>query len=221
MSQLSLSKALVADDHSLFRKGLAYALNDLLGIKTVVEVGALDQVLDEIAAGGDIDVVFLDLNMPGMAGMESVRAFVEGHPSVPVIIISAQEERELVLGALAAGARGYIPKSLDEDAIAHALQAIAAGDIYVPRSLAEAAPAASSDGKLTDAKGPLTLEGLTHRQRDVLAQLAKGQSNKEIARGLDIAEGTVKIHLAALLRVLGVRNRTEAAALAAKFDHDS
>ncbi len=218
MVKQHIAKVLIADDHALFRKGLAFALVDLLGVDAVIEAGSLDEALDRLAAEDGIDLVFLDLNMPGMAGMESVRALIEGHPDVPVVLISAAEERDLVLGALDAGAHGYIPKSLDEDALGHALREIAAGEIYVPHSIVRRRDGVDADpGRASLTKPPLTLERLTPRQRDVLELLAKGRSNKEIARALDIAEGTVKIHLAALLRILGVRNRTEAAALAARF----
>jgi DNA-binding NarL/FixJ family response regulator len=184
-----MTKALIADDHSLFRKGLAYALTDLLDVQTVLEASSLDEALDHLNAERGIDIVFLDIGMPGVAGMESIRAFVDGHPTVPVVIISAHEERQVILESLGVGVRGYIPKSLDEEAIAHALRAIIAGDIYVPRSIADQVASASSADQPANAKQPLTLDALTPRQRDVLDLLAKGRSNKEIARALDIAEG--------------------------------
>ncbi|MEZ5935757.1 MAG: response regulator transcription factor [Alphaproteobacteria bacterium] len=210
-----IAKALIADDHSLFRKGLALALSDLLGVGTVVEASSLDEAADQLARQTDVGLVLIDLHMPGMDGMDSIRALVEGHPDVPVVVVSAAEERDLVLAALDAGARGYIPKSLEEKALCHALQEIAAGEIYVPPTLVRRADA--PERAKAPSSAPLSLDRLTPRQRDVLALLAQGRSNKEIARALDIAEGTVKIHLAALLRILGVRNRTEAAARAVKL----
>ena len=151
--------------------------------------------------------------MPGMSGAESLAALRDGFPEAKVAVISAWEERSDILAALGAGVHGYIPKSLSSTQIATALQGILEGRIFVPPAMGkrEGAPGEGSGGAFK-----LDQDKLTLRQRDVLQELLKGQASKEIARTLDIAEGTVKIHLAAIYRALGVRTRAEAIAKMSK-----
>jgi DNA-binding NarL/FixJ family response regulator len=212
-------KALIADDHGLYRTGLSLLLKDRLGVSEVIEVSGFDDALDRLATIPDIKLALFDLSMPGMGGPESLRVVKETYPDVRVAVVSGSEDRDNVLRAVSVGLNGYVPKSLAADEIASALQTILAGDVYVPRFTATAAPAtiATSDAAAavpTPSPPPSTavhIESLTPRQRDVLNCVVRGLSNKEIARDLDIAEGTVKIHLAALFNQFGVRNRTELA----------
>lgn len=203
-------RALIADDHELFRSGLKQLLVDVLGAVDVREAETLDQAIEILTNEGAGDLVLVDLRMPGMSGAEALAALRDGFPDAKVAVVSAWEERAEIIAALSAGVHGYIPKSLPSAEIAAAIRSVLEGQIYAPPSLGrreQGTPAAQAAATAAVGQDKLTL-----RQRDVLAELLKGQASKEIARTLDIAEGTVKIHLAAIYRALGVRTRAEAIA---------
>jgi DNA-binding NarL/FixJ family response regulator len=204
-------RALVADDHELFRSGMKQLLVDVFQAQEVREAETMDRALEILTNEGAGDLVLVDWRMPGMSGAESLAALRDGFPEAKVAVISAWEERADILAALGAGVHGYIPKSLPSAQIASALQGILDGRIYVPPAMGKR-EGASADAAGRAGKAKLDQDKLTLRQRDVLQELLKGQSSKEIARTLDIAEGTVKIHLAAIYRALGVRTRAEAIA---------
>jgi DNA-binding NarL/FixJ family response regulator len=206
-------RALIADDHELFRSGMKQLLIDVLHAEDVREAESMDRALEILTDEGAGDLVLVDWRMPGMSGAESLAALRDGFPEAKVAVISAWEERSDILAALGAGVHGYIPKSLPSAQIAAALQGILEGRIFVPPAMGkrEGAPDGGSGGGFK-----LDQDKLTLRQRDVLQELLKGQASKEIARTLDIAEGTVKIHLAAIYRALGVRTRAEAIAKMSK-----
>jgi DNA-binding NarL/FixJ family response regulator len=176
----------------------------------VREAETMDRALEILTNEGGGDLVLVDWRMPGMSGAESLAALRDGFPEAKVAVISAWEERADILSALGAGVHGYIPKSLPSAQIAAALQGILEGRIFVPPAMGRREGAGEATG--APGKSKLDVDKLTLRQRDVLQELLKGQSSKEIARTLDIAEGTVKIHLAAIYRALGVRTRAEAIA---------
>lgn len=212
-------KVLVADDHGLYRAGLGFLLKDRLGVNEVIDVGTLDEALDLLAQHTGVSLALFDLSMPGMAGPESLAAVKAAYPGTRIAVISGSENRDHVLKCIANGLSGYIPKSLSEDEIAKALEMMLGGYIFVPPFMAAPAPAqtppASHDAPPATPASPL--EALTPRQRDVLNFILQGRSNKEIARELDIAEGTVKIHLAALFGHFGAHNRTELATRAQRM----
>lgn len=200
-------RALIADDHELFRSGLKQLLLDVIGADEVREAENLDDAIEALTQGGAGDLVLVDLRMPGMNGAEALAALRDGFPSAKVAVVSAWEERAEILAALAAGVHGYIPKSLSAQQIADAINEVLSGRIYVPSALGRREPGAPV-ANATPAAG----DKLTSRQKEVLEELLKGRASKEIARALDIAEGTVKIHLAAIYRTMGVRTRAEAIA---------
>lgn len=199
-------RALIADDHELFRSGLKQLLVDVLDAEDVREAETFDSAIEILTEGGAGDLVLVDLRMPGMSGAEALAALRDGFPEAKIAVVSAWEERAEILAALSAGVHGYIPKSLSSAEIAGAIRSILDGRIYVPATIGRrdpgepVAPSSTSQGE----------NKLTIRQKEVLNELLKGQASKEIARTLDIAEGTVKIHLAAIYRALGVRTRAEA-----------
>ncbi|MGD9668908.1 MAG: response regulator [Hyphomicrobiaceae bacterium] len=205
---------LIADDHGLYRSGLSLLLRDSLAAETVVEASSFDEALDKLAGDPAINLALFDLSMPGMSGPTDLKIVKETYPSVAIAVISASENREHVLDSVSIGLGGFIPKSLEETEIVDALRMVLSGQIYVPKFMARGAgrgPAPMEIGgqdQVSRGQGNI----LTPRQRDVLDGVRRGLSNKEIARELDIAEGTVKIHLAALLNHFSVRNRTELAA---------
>ncbi|MGL4289490.1 MAG: response regulator [Phreatobacter sp.] len=208
--------AVIADDHGLYRMGLAFTLKDRLGFDDVEEASSLDEALEKLGEIGDVALALFDLSMPGMASAASLAAVRECYPDLPIAVVSASEDRKDVLEALAAGVNGFVPKRLVEDDLVAALKTVVDGAIFVPASLASTMPPRMPASDTAERTGePADLSRLTPRQRDVLALLLRGQSNKEIARDLALGHGTVKIHLAALFRHLGVRNRAAAVAAAA------
>jgi DNA-binding NarL/FixJ family response regulator len=192
-------RVLIADDHPLVRDALARTVRELEGGAEVLEAGDLEALL-RLAREGGADLALVDLNMPGMGGLAGVHRLRTEAPTLPVVVASGQEDAATIRAVLAAGALGFIPKSERPEVLLGALRLVRAGGVYVPPRLiaAPAAPATATTGDLTP------------RQLDVLACLMRGEPNKLIARALGLTEGTVKIHIAAILRVLQVRNRTEA-----------
>lgn len=206
--------ALIADDHGLYRTGLGLLLRDSLDFTEVLEVGRFDEALDALAARPDVGLALFDLGMPGMGGPESLAVVQQTYPSLLVAIISGSENRDDVTRAVSIGLSGYIPKSLTDDEIVEALRSVLENRVYIPRMMVGGAASSATFGARRSgsaADAARYAQNLTPRQRDVLGCVARGLSNKEIARELDIAEGTVKIHLAALFGHFGARNRTELA----------
>lgn len=204
-------RVLIADDHELFRSGLRQLLEDELNASEIREAETLEQALETLAADGAGDLILVDLNMPGMSGAEALGALRDGFPDSKVAVISAHEQRAEIFAALGAGVHGYIPKSLPSAEIAAAIRSILSGRIFVPSAIGKRDSSAPAEPP--PAAPPRDVgEKLTARQSEVLVELLKGQASKEIARTLNIAEGTVKIHLAAIYRAIGVRTRAEAIA---------
>lgn len=211
----------IADDHQMFRQGLRLLLEDELKVGEIVEAEDFDTALDRAASMKQVDLILVDLKMPGMAGGASIRSVRQAYPAAKVVVVSGFTGRDEILDALGAGAHGYVPKRLSIEELTAALRLVMGGGVYVPPDIATVPPENGDDmidlPMPAKPPGDTDLTRLTPRQRDVLRELSQGRSTKEIARSLDLAEGTVKIHLAAIFRLLGVRNRTEAAIAAAKF----
>jgi DNA-binding NarL/FixJ family response regulator len=203
--------AVIADDHGMYRMGLAFTLKDRLGFDEVAEACSLDEALEKLGETEGVALALFDLSMPGMESAASLAAVRECYPDLPIAVVSGSDSRNDVLDALAAGVNGFVPKRLVDEELVAALRTIVSGAIFVPPTLATTGIARTRPAS----HEPLALDRLTPRQRDVLSLLIEGRSNKEIARALDLGHGTVKIHLAALFRHLGVRNRAAAVAAAA------
>lgn len=208
--------AVVADDHSLYRMGLALTLRDRLGFDQVEEASSLDEALARLGETEGVALALFDLSMPGMRGAASLAAVRECYPGLPIAVVSGSDERSHVLEALAAGVNGYVPKHFGDEDLVAALRSILDGAIFVPSTLASTGSPRIPVATAAPPPAP-DLARLTPRQRDVLNLLMQGQSNKEIARALDLGHGTIKIHLAALFRHLGVNNRAAAVAVAAQL----
>ncbi len=212
--------ALVADDDEFFRMAISSILLERIGVAEVIEVGSLDEAMDRLGERSDITIALFDLAMPGMQGPANLGAVRETFPDILAAVVSASRRRQDILTTLDAGAHGYVPKGMGVEDLTHALKSILEGTIYVPPLLAQVSAEDQGGSQYSGAErrsAPDVLARLTPRQRDVLELLVKGQSNKEIARSLDLGEGTVKIHLAALFRNLGVRNRATAAVAGAQL----
>lgn len=209
-------KILIADDHALFRDGLRYVLARL-GDDAAEIFEAKDgaEALALVAAHPDLDLVLLDLAMPGMDGIAGLRALRARSPSMPVVILSASEEPADIRLALDRGAMGFIPKSSSSEVMLSALRLVLAGGVYLPPAFLDRSRAGK--GPVVSATPSLENLGLTARQTDVLRLLGQGKSNKEIARALELAEGTVKLHVSAVLRALDAVNRTQAVVAAARL----
>lgn len=192
-------KILVVDDHAIVRQGLAALLVDGGVAGTVLQAGDRTAGLAAAEAHPDLDAVILDLRLPGDDGAAAIADFAELRPTLPVIILSSSESPADVRRALDLGALGYVPKSASPDTLIQAVRLVLSGEIYVPPLM------------LNAGSGPAAL---TARQGEVLVALARGLSNKEIGLKFGLSEKTVKVHVGAILRALGVTNRTRAAAAA-------
>jgi two-component system, NarL family, nitrate/nitrite response regulator NarL len=206
-------KLLIVDDHPVVRDGLAALLRQLGPEVTVLLAEGGSQGLDLANGHPDLDLVVLDLAMPGSDGFAMLREFGRLQPQLPVIVVSSSEDPRDVRRALASGALGYIPKSAPPRTILAAVQFVLAGNVYVPTLLAQSP---GMQDEAADDSGRRSTVSLTVRQSDVLRLLREGRSNKEIGRKLGLSEKTVKVHVTALFKALNVANRIQAAAMADK-----
>jgi len=220
---------LISDDDEFFRLALRSILTDRLGASKVIETCSFDEAIETMAREPDLRLALFDLNMPGMNNWDDLRSVRDVFPAVLIAVVSASRERGDMLHALDAGVHGYVLKGLGIVELGHALQQICEGKVYVPASLPDmsvtpktAAPQLPSNGISGDhvgqgGHGDEDLRRLTPRQKEVLVMLVAGQSNKGIARRLDLSEGTIKFHISAVFRVLGAANRVEAATAGARL----
>jgi DNA-binding NarL/FixJ family response regulator len=210
-------KILAVDDHPLTREALARLAADLGSGVEVTEADSIAAAQDHLAVHHDVNLVVLDVALPDARGMQGLERLLQTRPTTPVLVFSAQDDPETARASLEAGARGFISKRSPTRVLTEALRLVLVGGTYVPpqalRALASRKPGPES-GSLgapdAPAFTPLKSLGLTPRQIDVLALLVQGKPNKLICRTLNLAEGTVKTHTAAIYRVLGVMNRTQA-----------
>ncbi|MDO9281347.1 MAG: response regulator transcription factor [Methylotenera sp.] len=206
-------RVLIVDDHTLFRSGIKLLLERQTGFEVVGEAG---DGLEGVKRAKQLkpDVVLLDLHMPGTSGLEAIPLLREEVPQAQVIMLTVSEDADDLLEALRAGARGYLLKNIEMDFLLDSIRRAAAGESVMSAQMA---------GKLADtirtpqsgsAKAGSNLGKLTPREREIIAMLASGASNKEIARTLDLAESTVKIHVQGILRKLNLASRVQAAVYA-------
>lgn len=217
-----MPRILVADDHGLYRRGLRMALESMLPNSEVIEADSMDAAIARLEDSSRIDLAMIDLRMDGELSLTILREIRAGYPNTRFVIISASEARADILRSLEWGVHGYISKSQSDAEIIAATSDVLSGRIYVPTTIADFKSAIAHENCTSSYAENMEpqlaeLQKLTARQRDVLVLIAEGRSNKEIARALSIAETTTKIHVAALMRVLGVRNRTEAAVRAGSW----
>lgn len=200
---------LIGDDHVLFREGLLRLLEQLKEDCSFQEASSFDELL-ELAGGKDrYDLVLTDLRMPGWPGFEGISRLRERQPAAKVVVISASEAQQDVRESLEHGAAGYIPKSSSVKIMLSALDLVFSGGVYVPATVLR--ETGETETRVLPPADPSLENLLTQRQREVLERLRQGKSNKQIAHELGLSEGTVKIHMTAIFKSLGVRNRTQAA----------
>ena len=205
-------KVLVVDDHPLILEALRQVLRALAKDIELLEAGSAPDALAAADKSGGLDLILLDLALPGRDGFEVLRELRERYPSFPVVVLSASDQSEVVMRALDAGAMGFIPKTSSNEVLLGALRLVLSGGVYLPAEVLRHSPAPVLVSKSAMAAAGVGYRdlGLTERQAQVLALVVQGKPNKIICRELNLAEGTVKIHVTAILKALGVTNRTQA-----------
>lgn len=211
-------KILIVDDHPLMRGALRMAAEGLAAGTEVSLAGSLSEAVGHLRTFGPQDLLILDLALPDARGADGVQRMREAYPDTPIVVVSGDSDRVTILRCLDAGANGFVPKTASHERTQFALRQVLAGGVYVP---AEAATRqdyglAEPPPSLPQGADPRSL-GLTDRQADVLKLMLLGLPNKLICRRLDLAEGTVKVHVSAVLRALGVRTRTQAVVAASRL----
>lgn len=203
-------RVLIVDDHSLVRDGLRSIFDDTFPDCTILEADSLESALAVLDEAGDVDLVLLDLNIPDVAHLSGLEALRDAFPATPVVMVSGVTDRKVVRDALAAGAAGFVPKSLKRAAIVEALGQVLSGEIYMPELEGDDSAAAEED--LIRSR----IESLTPQQRVVLGHLVAGRLNKQIAYELDVSMTTIKAHVSAILQKMNVFSRTQAVIMAGK-----
>lgn len=212
MSQIN--NIVISDDHPLLRSAIRQVISDGVPNINLLEAATLDETEMILGAANRIDLLLLDIHMPGMHGLTGLCFLRAEFPSVPIAIISASSAPRLIRQAVAHGASGYILKSSPVSEIREAINSLLAGEYWVP-DLEN-----NNDLKLEDSDRAARLSSLTPQQFRVLRMVSEGQLNKQIAYQLNISEATVKSHVSAILQKLGVNSRTQAVILATRLDGD-
>lgn len=195
-------RIIIADDHPLFRNALHLAVTQAVPEVQLQEVDCIEQLMQLLAEQGEVDLLLLDLKMPGASGFSALASLRHLYPDLPVVMVSATEEPAVVQQAMHFGAMGFIPKSTPLPALVAALHAILAGDTWFPAGVSLSAVPADNIAE--------RLASLTPQQFKVLTMLSEGKLNKQIAFELSVSEATVKAHVTAIFRKLNVQNRTQA-----------
>ncbi|MDP5306639.1 response regulator transcription factor [Paracoccus spongiarum] len=209
---LDFRTALIIEDHPLFGDALAMTLQSVTRIQRVVHADSLARAIEALESGRRFDVVVLDLNLPDVDGLEGLVALRRIAPDLPILLVTSIKETRVIRAALAAGAAGFVPKHSRREIFRAAFAALAAGEVYAPDLPAEGAPGDAPSGGATAAIRRLSQ--LTRQQARILDLICDGKMNKQIAYELSIAETTVKAHVTAIMRKLGVSSRTQAVLLA-------
>ena len=197
---------IIADDHPLFREALTHAVGKVLPDATVVEADSLASLQQAVDDNPLADLLLLDLNMPGVSGFSALAWIRQNHASLPTVVVSAIEDAAIMRRSLRHGASGFIPKSASISAIENGIDAVLQGDIWLP----EGVDAAGNDLESGEAAVAANLATLTPHQFRVLMMLGEGLLNKQIAFELGVSEATIKAHVTAIFRKMGVSNRTQA-----------
>jgi DNA-binding NarL/FixJ family response regulator len=196
---------IIVDDHPLFRGALSQALGDAFANAEVLEAGSLDELTELLASAGEIDLILLDLAMPGVHGVSGLLYLRAQHPEIPVAVVSASDDPGTIRQCLDCGASGFIPKSQPVDRIRDAIRKILKGEVWLPADVDLASVPANETAELVS-----RMSTLTPQQVRVLMMLGEGLLNKQIAFKLGVSEATIKAHVSAILQKLGVDSRTQA-----------
>ncbi len=209
-------RIVIVDDHPLFRGALKQALSASLEAAEIVEAGSLDELTGKLASGLEVDLILLDLTMPGVQGISGL-VFLRGqYPEVPVVIVSANDDPTTIRRCMECGASGFVPKSEPVDRIRQAVRAVLDGNVWTPPDV-DLSAAAPGDEATNDIL--VRLSSLTPQQVRVLMMLGEGLLNKQIAYKLGVSEATIKAHVSAILQKLGVDSRTQAVIAVNRIDN--
>jgi DNA-binding NarL/FixJ family response regulator len=203
----------IADDHPLFRGALREAISGLFGHADIGEAGTFEEVADLLERGGEIDLILLDLRMPGVRGFSGLMYLRAQYPGVPIVIVSANDDPAVIRRCVEFGAAGFIPKTLDIEELRGAIARVLQGEVWTPPEIDLAADADAESAAMI-----ARLSTLTPQQVRVLMMLSGGLLNKQIAFELGVSEATVKAHVSAILQKLGVDSRTQAVIAAGRIE---
>ena len=204
-------KILLVDDHALFRDGMRHIVCQLDEKVDILDAASFSEAMTIAGNNPDLDLVLLDLKMPDSKGMDTVLLFHSSHPEASLVVISGTDHRNDIEHAMNSGAMGFVSKTSAAKDMLQAVRIVLGGGIYLPPQLLQQALSSMDDSRKDGRSWRINKFGLTARQMDVLQHLANGLSNKDIALAVGLAEGTVKIHVAAIFHVLRVNNRSDAA----------
>jgi DNA-binding NarL/FixJ family response regulator len=213
LSEAPSYRVLIADDHPLFRGALREAVNGLFESIKVAEAGTFEQVVERLESGGEIDLILLDLQMPGARGFSGLLYLRAQYPSLPVAIVSANDDPVVIRHCIEFGAAGFLPKTLGVEALRDAIARVLAGEMWTPPDVELAGAGDAETAALIR-----RLATLTPQQLRVLMMLSSGLLNKQIAHELGVSEATVKAHVSAILQKLRVDSRTQAVIAAGKIE---
>jgi DNA-binding NarL/FixJ family response regulator len=213
VNEAQLYQVLIADDHPLFRGAMREALNGLFDRIEIVEAGTFEEVVARLEGGDELDLILLDLQMPGVRGFSGLVYLRAQYPSLPVAVVSANDDPAVIRRCMAFGAAGFLPKTLGIEALRGAIARVLAGEMWTPPDV-ELAGEADADSAAVIQR----LATLTPQQVRVLMMLSTGLLNKQIAYELGVSEATVKAHVSAILQKLGVESRTQAVIAAGKIE---
>lgn len=211
-------RIVIADDHALVRGGLGVLIKSLHPDTVIMECNDFDKVARALGGPEPVDLLLIDLLMPGMRSIESIQQICTNWPDVPVVVVSVKEDMQLIRQALRAGASGYIPKSSSPDVTINAIRLVLSGGIYIPPDALELRGVPETEARFwtepEPARKPPESDDLplTPRQIDVLDLIAEGKSNIEIGEALGLTAGTVKMHLTRIYKALNAKSRTDALA---------
>jgi DNA-binding NarL/FixJ family response regulator len=206
------TRVIIADDHPLFRDALRGALAKAVLSCQVEEAGAFDALTSLLEQDGEVDLILLDLAMPGISGFSGLIYLRAQFPAVPVVVVSASDDVQTIRQAMDFGASGFIPKRFGIETLRAAIDRVLAGDVWVPADVDLSAEVEPDTARLRD-----RLMTLTPQQMRVLMMLSEGLLNKQIAYELNVSEATIKAHVSAILQKLGVESRTQAVIVAARI----
>ena len=207
------ARIIIADDHPLVRGALHQAVAGAVDGAEIIECGDLDAMRQSLAQNSNVDLVLLDLAMPGVRGFSGLLYLRAEYPGVPVVVVSGNTDRSIMRRCIDFGASGFIPKTTDMETMRSAIRSILAGDTWTPADVDLKTPADSQTADMVR-----RLSTLTPQQVRVLMMLSEGLLNKQIAYELTVSEATVKAHVSAILQKLGVESRTQAVIAAAKIE---
>ena len=213
LSEAALHHLLIADDHPLFRGALREAVNGLFDRVEVGEAGTFEEVTEFLERGDDVDLILLDLRMPGVRGFSGLMYLRAQYPGLPIVVVSANDDPAVIRRCMEFGASGFIPKTLGIEALRQAIARVLQGEVWTPPDV-DLTSGSDSETAAMIAR----LSTLTPQQVRVLMMLSGGLLNKQIAYELGVSEATVKAHVSAILQKLGVESRTQAVIAAGKIE---